>query len=154
MVMKVEAKDGSNERRTLIACCSSSQFLARAVGRVGKDPFRSKWSNLVWSWCVQHHIKYQQAPGNLIQDYYVEWCEKSQDKELKSVLERFLISLSTQAEKEEEINVEFALDLAEKLLNEVAMERLLESLTSSLDKSDIESALQTRESFKKVNLHS
>lgn len=152
--MRTEARDGSQERRILIAACTSTPFLARIV-KLGKDPFRSKYSNIVWEWCRRHFAAYQIHLGQDAMGYFEEYCSKHpNEKEMKSTLERFLISLSTQAEKEENVNVEFLLDLAERTFNEVALERSHEIVRSKLEKGDIEGALQAQQAFKKVDLKS
>ena len=56
--MQREAKDGATERTILIGCLVNNGLLARVAGKNDKELFRSKWSNLILSWCVKHHKKH------------------------------------------------------------------------------------------------
>jgi hypothetical protein len=144
-----EAKDPSSERRFLIACVTSTPFLARVTSRLEKDPLRSTWSNIIWGWCSSHYEKYQQAPGKLIKDIFSDWANTNKDKDTQKLLDRFLVSLSSE---EGEIQVEHALDQAEKFLNEIKLERLQEEISAKLSRGDVEGALETRDSFHKIEL--
>ncbi len=153
--MRVEAKDGSSERRFLIASVLSTPFLSRVAGRLEKDPLRGKWSNMVFSWCRENYIKYASAPNGNIQGIYEQWAAKNTDKDIKSTIERFLSSLSDEYENGDgSIDVEFTIDLSEKLLNEVKLERLQEELEGHRDRGNIELALQAQQNFRRLNLRS
>ncbi len=61
--MQTEERDGSVERRILIALVTDRVVLARVASKWNWDGglFASKWSNLVAGWCVDYHRRHAKA---------------------------------------------------------------------------------------------
>jgi hypothetical protein len=149
--MQVRQQDSTAERRVLIAAVTETSFLSRLVGKLSREPFRSKYSNLLWTWCQSHYIKYQCAPGKDIETVFEEWAAKNSDKDLYTLVSRFLSSLSSQSDKEQ-LNLDYLLTLAEKLVNEVVLEKHQEELKDFLEHGEVDRALEMQQKFKKIDL--
>lgn len=146
--MKLETRDGTAERRVLIQCLTNTHFLARVVGRIGENPFRSQDSNILWEWSEKHYTKYKKAPQKNLEVIFESW-EAHPDK--KKGVERLLRSLDSQYQKDNK-DVDFSLDIAEKFFNQVRLERLKDELESSLRRGEVEEASNAALAFPKVNL--
>lgn len=147
--MRTEERRGGPERQVLISCVSSTPFLSRVVGRIGKEPFRSRWSNLLWKWCSRHFHKYQEAPGRAIEQIYEEWAKENKDNEIGSLIDRFLSGLSSEHERNGEVSVDFLIDQAEQHFRKVQIERLREQLEAGT----VEQGMAAIDSFPRINLH-
>lgn len=151
--MQVEDFDGSQERQVLTACIVKSEFLGRVIGKLEDEPFRSRWSNIIWGWCKRHYTKYREAPVKKIEAYLEQYAQKTKDQELISNISRYLGSLSGEYERlTEDIDVRFALDNAQKHFNLVRLDQLREEIASLLEKGMVDQALSARDSFKKISL--
>jgi hypothetical protein len=146
--VKLESKDGSAERRVLIQCITNTHFLTRVAGRLGKDPFRSKDSNILYSWCEEHVFKYKTAPHKNILEL---WQEYEGDPDAKRRIERLLKSLNGEYKKDNK-DVDFSLDLAERFFNTVKLERHKELIDKDMLKGKIDDAIGTAMSFPKISL--
>lgn len=152
--MRVEEADGGVERKILLACITRSDFLGRIYNRLGKDPCKSRWSNVLYAWCKDHYAQYKRAPGKEIESLFATYASNGTDKDTARTLERFLASLSGEYEKEqEEIQLDYTLDLAEKHFNTVLLSKMQEEITALLRTGKVKQALKIREKFKKVELN-
>ncbi len=151
--MKIEPRDGTTERHILCHCITSTAFLARVAGRLGKDPFRSKDGNQLWSWCEKHLAKYHTAPDREIERIYAAWAANGADKDTATRIERLLSSLSEEYGHADKVNLDFALDQAEKYWNDVRLERLEEELRVRREQGGTEAGLKEVQTFTKLDLH-
>ena len=151
--MKEETYDGSAERDILIGMITSAEVLSRLSPRWEKEPLRSKWSNLIADWCVQHYRKHAAAPLAAIVSYFAKWTKTNNEPDTKKLLERFLSQLSKRYEAlAEEIQVSHVVEQTQNLLNEVRLERQAEDIQNRLQRGDVSGALQVAESFRKVSI--
>lgn len=149
--MQIEESDGGPERRVLIALATSDGFLSRIMPYWSKDPLASRWSNIIATWCVDHYRKYQQAPVKALIGYYEEWARASQDENTSQLMNRFLVSLSDEYDRANEINVDVVLDEAEKLFNEVRLTKLEETLRQLRQVGEVKGALEAQQNFRPVS---
>jgi hypothetical protein len=146
-------RSNEQERRILLAAITSTNFLARVASRVGKEPLRSRFGNLIWRWCEVHVAKYRVAPKEKIETLFAEWARSNSDKDLHASVSRLLSQLSGQYDKEtEESDTSFLLDLAENLFNEIRLERFQEDLANKLESGELSPALQLVQEFPRLNL--
>jgi hypothetical protein len=150
--MEIEEFSGADERSILIACVLHTRFLARVSGSVGREPFRSSWSNTVYSWCIRHYTKHGRSPKKQIIHYYESWSKKARDKQLSKVLNRFLSALSGEAERNGKIDYDHTLALAEDYFTQVRLEKIHEELKEGLKRGTNNKLVQEVQSFKAVNL--
>lgn len=148
--MQVEPRDGSVERQVIIACITDTEFLARVVPRVDLEPFRSKDTNLVYSWCRDHFSKYDRAPDRAIKTIFAQWAETNRDRDMHVRISRLLSSLSSEAGE----GIKYTVDVAERYFNEIRLDRLKEELTVRLSRGGVEQALEGVKGFTPVNLKS
>jgi len=151
--MKIRKTDGSNEREILIGMIVNSIVCGRIADKWDKRLFRSKWANIVSSWCVTYFKKYNKAPRKQIESLYRSWERKSHDKETVKIVNKFLSGLSDEyAELKRDSNPKYVLDKAGEYFSEVKLERLQEDLESSLTANDISKALTRVSEFDAVKL--
>lgn len=147
--MQTELVDGTIERKLLIACIVSSSFLSKLGNKLGEEPFRSKWSNILWSWCKDYFTNYNKAPEKEIESLLALWANQTRDKDDLTTIQRLISSLSGEYTQSPEESGEFLLDLAEDYFNKVRVERLVENLRSN---KNIDISLNLVEGFRKLNL--
>lgn len=104
-------------------------------------PFRSKWSNLIAKWSLEHHEKFKTAPKEAIQNRLSRFADSNTDEDIVGLVETFLQGLSDDATAQaEEINIPFVVDLASRHFNTVRLETLVKKMNRSLEAKDVESA--------------
>lgn len=151
--MKRTVYQNDEERSILIAAIVHDRVLARIASKVEKEPFRSKWSNLVFKWCLAHFNKYQKAPKKSIQAWFLRYAEKSQDESTVSTVEKFLEGLSEDyARLKEERSEDFLVDMAARYFNRVRCEKFKEKVEEALTRGDVEEAVKLSSSYTPVSL--
>ena len=151
--MKLQKMDGSNEREILIGMIVDTIICGRIAERWEKRLFRSKWANIVGSWCVTYYAKYGKAPIKQIESLYKSWERKSHDKETVKIVNKFLSGLSNEyMEKKRDSNPEYVLDKAGEHFSEVKLERLQEDVESALISNDIQKAVTRVKEFNPMRI--
>lgn len=142
--MKIERRDGTQERRILIGMITDRALLARISSKWDKEGlFKSQWGNLVGGWCVQFYKNYEDAPGSSIEGLYESWSAENSDKETARILDNFLSGLSGEYTRlRKNSNSQFLIDLAAKHFNQVKAVRTLEAAQGDLDAGDADAALK------------
>lgn len=152
--MQSEERDGTIERRLIIAAIVNTEFLSRVVGRVDSNPFQSRWTNLIYRWCCEHFLKYGTAPGPTIESLYEAWVGTSPDKGDRDAISRLLSQLSQQSDRLEDVDVGYVIDLAEKHFNDVRLTSLVEGLRSESSRGLTQSSLTLVQNFRPLRLSS
>lgn len=150
--MQTEERNGTIERRIIIAYITSDQFLARCVGKLEKEPFRSRGANLLWSWCEDHYREFGEAPKEKIGVYFERWAASTNNRDVESQISRLLSGLSEESLHIPEQDLNFVLDLAEKHLNEVKLEKLQEQIRLNNSRGKSELSLADTENFRRLKL--
>ena len=141
MVTQSTSYDSSEERIVLTAMIVNDSVLSSIATNLkgAESPFRSKWSNLVSSWCVKHFHKYHRAPRKAIQSLFESYANSTRDKAAVETIESFLEGLSRE-HANKDLNEQFVLDLASKHFRRVRLEKLTQSIEACLEKDDTEKA--------------
>jgi hypothetical protein len=151
--MKIAKRDGTPERRIVIAMITNSQVCGRIAHKWTKELFKSKWAGLVASWCVQYFNKYEKAPGTAIEGMFRTWSEKTNDSDTVALVERFLDGLSGEYESyAEEDNSEFMVDVAADHFRKVKAQKHIEKVQGHLDSDELKEAIEEIESFTNIQL--
>lgn len=153
--MKIEQRDGSLERRILTAMIVDSSVLAKISNKwSNKTPlFKSKWSNLIASWCVDFFLQYDKPPCKSIEGIYEAWSEKTKDKETSELVGRFLDGLSGEYVKlKKDVNSEYIIDIASKHFNHVRLRQLAEKIQGDLDSGDLDRATLRANSYNQIEM--
>ena len=140
--MKIEKRDGSQERRILTAMIVDDGVLARLSGKWVKEGlFNSRWANIVGGWCCAYFEKYGKAPAAATVGLFETWCEENNDKDTISLVERFLEGLSADYEAlAKESNTDFLIDLAGEYFDKIRLSKLAENIQADLDRGDVAKA--------------
>lgn len=152
--MKVEKRDGSQERKILIGLITDKAVLARIASKWDKKGlFNNKWSNIIAGWCVDYFERYDEAPSRAIEGLFESWAAKSKDKTSIRLIEKFLNSLSTEYEtSKKESNSSYLIDLAGIYFNKVRLKQLTEILQGDIDSGKVDEALKRIDSFSQVQM--
>lgn len=151
--MKVKKYQGDDERSILTGLIVNTKVLQRvAAGLKGeRKPFRSKWSNQIFQWCVDFHSKYDKAPRGAVQLLFNAWAEKQSDDSVVESVEKFLGSLSDDYKAmARELNEDYLVDLASRFFATVRYERLKDSVEEGLLRKDLADVAEKLASFKPV----
>jgi hypothetical protein len=151
--MQVEERNGAAERRILIECIINKDFLARLAAVPG-EPLRSRWANLLLTWCRAYYADYAKAPGREIETLYADWAVRGADRSSATAIERLLTGLSDEYRSRESSpgDLAFLLSLAQAHLNAVALDRLRERLRDAVDRDDVDAGLREYKAFQPVDL--
>lgn len=151
--MKVERIQGNEERRILVGMIVNDQACGRIATKWEKEMFRSKWADVVGGWCATYHHKYGKAPGIQIQGMFDSWVEKTKDKDTISLVEKFLVSLSSEFESlAKESNGDYIIDLAAKHFTRVKLDRTIEKAKNDMEDGKLDEAVARITNFNTVQM--
>lgn len=155
MKMKIQKVESNDEKTVLIGMIVDDTVCGRIASKWNREMFRSKWSNLVGSWCVKHFERYQKAPGQKIEDRFRSWAERSKDDSTISLVEQFLSGLSEEWDPlKRDSNSDYVLDVAGKHFALVQQEKLKEELEDAIADKDPDKASDLLSQFTRINLGS
>lgn len=134
--MKEQKYSGSEVRTILVGCICSTDVLSRIIPMSGD--FESEFSNMIYSWCVDHYNKYQEAPGKIIEEIFSVWADESKDRSTITLIEKLLSSLSDEYEyKQEEIpNADFIIDTAKNYFDKIQVKKFYETGQGDIESGD------------------
>lgn len=151
--MKVERRDGSQERQILIGMVVDSVVLGAIASKWERDIFQSRWSNLVGEWCVDFYRRYDRAPGKAVESLFEAWAARAKDNETVELVERFLGQLSSQYQAlSEESNSEYLIDVASKHFRQVKIGKLKTQLEADLEAGDLEQAEKRLNGYSRIEM--
>ncbi len=151
--MKIEKRDGSDEKTVLIGMIVDDRVCGRIAGKWASGLFRSKWSNLIGGWCIRHYERYSHAPGKKIQHSFERWAEKAHDDSTVNLVEKFLSGLSDEWEEmKRESNSDYVLDVAGRHFALVQIEKLKDEIEDHIADKDPEKAQEAIEGRKQIKL--
>lgn len=152
--LKITKVEGTRERSILTAMIVSTPTLARIVGRWDKGGmFRSRWSNIIGQWCVDHYRKYEKAPGRAIEGLFHKWSEQANDKTTSGLVESYLQSISNEYARAKKINVDYTVDAAAELFNRTRVLALADLIQADAGRGEIDKALGRVGKFQAVTLN-
>lgn len=151
--VKVEKHDGSQERRIVIGMIVDRIVLARISDKWEKELFKSRWANLVGSWCVKFFNKYDKAPGKAIQGVFETWAQDGKDKDTIKLVEKFLDDISGEyATLKKDSNSDYIIDLAAQHFNRVRMTKLAEAIQEDVEAGDLDKAQGRVNTFGRIEM--
>lgn len=143
-MVKTIKKYKSDEERTLLAAMILHTSVLEQISlhlQNNAKPFRSKWSNIIAGWCLEHFTQYQKAPRTAVRNLFTQYAVGARDQDSVETIETFLVGLSEEfSEKKAEINKDFLVDLASKYFRKVKLERTVREAEAALNKDDVEFA--------------
>lgn len=153
--MKVRKYQASEEKTILTAMIVHSGVLGKIAGEFSPDgpgPFKSRWSNLIASWCNEYYRKHRKAPGKIIQDLFVRYAQKETDEEAVRLVEGFLESLSGEyAKLKDQINDQWVLERAADHFEKVRLANMATAIETALENHDLERAKEIRDRAKPIS---
>ena len=155
--MKTTHYQGDNERLILIGLVTGDKILSKVLLGLKneKDPFRSKWSNVIFRWCRDYHKQFAKAPRKAVMPLFRAYAHKHEDEPETPLIEKFLATLSEEYQQlAKGMNADYVIDLASKHLALIKYERLRDALEESLLSHNPEEAEETLANFKPVRFAS
>ena len=135
--MKVERRDGSDNVRVLAAMIRHSSVLGRISSRwEGRGLFASDAANVLGTIAVEHYRKHGKAPKSGMVPLAEAWSEGRKDGEAVELVGR-LLSECLDVDK---LPPEHALDLAGKLFDRIALEKLSTGISQHVDAGQLDKA--------------
>jgi len=132
-----------DEERTILTGIIVHDDVASGIMRhmTERRPFKSKWTNLVFGWCMTYWKAHKRAPKRHLLNLFGSWQKKNEDDELVGLVEKFLTSLDDDYQREAaEINPQFVIDTAGKYFRSVQLGKMAEEIERSLEVDDLEAA--------------
>ena len=152
--MKIQkSSNNTTERLILTGMIVDPIVCGRITSKWTGNLFRSKYANLIASWCVQYYTKYGKAPGKQVEGLYRSWSEKTTDKGTVALVEEFLTGLSDEyVGLKKESNSAYILDKTGEYFSQIRIERLKDDLESDLTTNNVEKALERIQTFDQVKI--
>lgn len=151
--MRIEQIQGNEERRILTAMIVDEMALGRIATKWEKEMFRSRWADVIGSWCVKYHGRYGKAPGGDIQGLFDAWAQETKDKDTIALVERFLVSLDGEyRELAKQQNSEYSVDLAAKHFTSIKLRKLFEVGLAELDDGKHDKVVERVANFSRVEM--
>jgi hypothetical protein len=145
------------ERDTITALIVNDHVLGKVASRLRKEkhPFRSKWANEVAVYCFEFHAKFGKAPRAAVRTWFYDYSKRAKDEDTVDLMGRFLSSLDEDYQRaSRELNPDFVVDRAAKLITEIRVERLRDTLDDSLSSADLDTAVDKLGAFHKADFAS
>ena len=135
--MKTEDRSGTIERTVLTAHLTNKHVCARlSHAWPSEGLYRSRYANLLGGWACSHFSRYGDAPGPALEVRFAEFSNTSQDAETVKLVESLLAGLSADWTAAGDINPEYVLDIAQKHIDDVALERALSAAQAARARGD------------------
>jgi len=151
--MKIKKKVDNKERKVLIAMIVDKYVLSNIATYYSRDLFQSTAANLICQWCVRYYNKYNEAPGSKIEEIFERWSLKKKDKDLIKHLASFLSELSDEYEElQENINADYALDIARHYFNSVKLSRMIDDIEDDISDGEVDTAIQKIEAYRTIDI--
>lgn len=150
--MRVEKRDGAVSRKVLTAMLVDDTVCGRIAAAWQDGAFPDRWSNVVASWAVEYHRKYDCAPGKNVEGLFAAWAPTA-DKDSAKLVEAYLTSLNGEyAKLKKGVNPDFVTDQANTLFEKARLERLAEQIQGDVAAGDVQKARRRIELSKPVEV--
>lgn len=133
--MKIErtrAPDSRIERQIVMGMVVSTEFLIEIKPLYTPKAFNIDYAREVSSWCMEYFEEYKKAPGKNIEEIFHSHASNGMREEQVELVSAFLLSISDEYERGEEINVSYLLDNAEKHFRLTSLSRLRTDIGQSI----------------------
>ena len=135
---KIEA---SSERIILTGCVVNSKVLSRVVKMYTPDLATSRVMGTVMGWCTDYFEKHGEAPGRHIEDIF-KAAKRRMEPDTASMVSDLLQSLSSEYERNGELNVGYVSSQAQAHFQEVRLRAMAEDMLVHLDNGDVSLATE------------
>jgi hypothetical protein len=153
--MIVEEVDGSQEREILIGMIVDPTVVGRLSAKWQKNSLRSRHSNAIASWAIEHWKKFSKPIGRAVKLRFEEWAKGQRDKSVVEQAGNFLGALDGEYKrKTREINPAHVVELAARYINALRLERVAQGMDLALKSGDEKRAQEVLATFHKVDFGS
>ncbi len=146
--MKVVRHDGSDERHAVCALVHSTEVLAAVSAAWDNEAFASKYANILARWCVDHFVKYGEAPGiGGITAKFDTWKDIA-DSTIVDTMADWLASLPATSD----MTPDYAIDLIRNIVQRNSLKRLGNAITNLAETGKVEDALNIQAQWKRPKI--
>lgn len=146
-MIKREKIDASPFRQVLTALIVSDKFLEMFASKLDQTFFKVKFAQIICSWCLDFHKKWEQAPKTHIMDLYDDAIRmKKISEEDLELIDNLLHSLNGEYENSE-LNMEYLMDCVNKIQKKQDFQLLRDEINDALEADNYEKATTLVEEF-------
>lgn len=152
--MKVRKRKGGSDARLALSSMITDTDVLGAVASRWDDAglFGSKAENIIAQWCIDHHKKFNKAPGRHVQHYFERYSEKRRDNETTEFIGSFLQSMSDEYRSKNPVAPEVALDAASRVFDRVRLQKLKEELEASIESGNLEAGFASSAKLHRIEI--
>ncbi len=143
--------DTNVERSIITGMIISNRFLKDIQSIYRPNILRSKWTNLISSWCMEFYEKYQKPPASEIEDIFRRKKATDLSEEQSEIIEQFLVSISDEYENGDKWNAGYYYDKAEEYFRLCALENHRFELSKCISGGRIDDGEAEIANFKEVS---
>jgi hypothetical protein len=146
--MRVKSVSALDELQILKACIVNNTAL-KQIDAIGSDAkFKSKYAQLVLSWCLSHLREYGEAPGpENIEASLAKWEATQSDPAVRESVEKLLARVGSS-----EINADLIADKIGVYFSRNSLNKLKEKIEDSILEGDVQAAVDAVSSWKRVEV--
>ena len=131
--------DSRIERQICLGMIISSRFLREVKPMYDTGKLQVSHIARIAEWCIEYNSKYNKAPGQYIEDLFLQHKRNIAEDEA-GLIEEFLSGISEEYEKSDGFNVDYILDKAEQHFRLSALKNLQEGLSQAVIGGRVEEA--------------
>lgn len=144
--------DSLMEQKIVIGMVISKEFLAQGISAIDISLIQSDHLRLIARWVIQYWERYGEPPKENIESIYHAWVRKGKapDEMVESVSDALEL-LSSEYEKEGDLNIPYLLDSSSEYFNNRRLQALKDELEYSLSEGDQKGASEAVSKFSMVS---
>ena len=139
--------DAKMEKQIVTGMVVSTEFL-QGISQIYTDQLQIPMLRRVAGWCIDYYKQYEQAPKAYIEDVFKKEKKKLR-KEEAFLIEELLKRLSKKYANKE-FNIEYVLNSGEEYFRTVAIQKLKDGITNSLEKGKLTRAENLVKKFERT----
>jgi replicative DNA helicase len=141
--------DNDLEEKILTGLIISDKICRDTHRLIRKDTFQNPYTQTISKWVVNYYKKYGKAPRTQIQDIFNVESAKLKEGE-EPLIASFLSRLSSELEKEENLNEDYLIDRAILYIKKRTLKNISEKIDSYLEMDKLEDAEMELQSYQQV----
>ncbi len=146
------AIDTNLEKLIITSLIVSDKFCKSIIQLLDIQLLKVNSSKLIAKWCIDYFKKYKKAPHKDIQNLYNEWLNEQHNEDDENLIKLFLEHLSSNYERENNFNEEYAIDQAIKYLKQRKLKLLKLQIDELTANGQNEEAEKLVIEYKKIQL--
>ena len=127
----------------------SNSFSRQIVPKIKSEYLESEYAKIVFEWCKEFFLKYNEAPGKHIKEIYKSKREQIEDDK-SELIANFLSTLSQKYAEKSQFNEQYRIDQTLKHIEERALKVKSENVQRYIEMGRMDKAQQEMHSYREV----